>query len=83
MESNGNTILLQEKEKVGEEEEDEEEEIKVKMINNEVENINDVTANMEFNIVIVGKEGKSTIIIYIFILGYRGREKNFVELHSK
>jgi hypothetical protein len=82
MESKGNIILLQEKEKE-EEEEDEEEEIKVKMINNEVENINDVTANMEFNIVIVGKEGKSTIIIYIFILGYRGREKNFVELHSK
>ena len=66
MESKGNIILLQEKEKE-EEEEDEEEEIKVKMINNEVENINDVTANMEFNIVIVGKEGKSTIIIYIFI----------------
>ena len=82
MESKGNIILLQEKEKE-EEEEDEEEEIKVKMINNEVENINDVTANMEFNIVIVGKEGKSSIIIYIFILGYRGREKNFVELHSK
>jgi hypothetical protein len=82
MESKGNIILLQEKEKE-DEEEDEEEEIKVKMINNEVENINDVTANMEFNIVIVGKEGKSTIIIYIFILGYRGREKNFVELHSK
>ena len=66
MESKGNIILLQEKEKE-EEEEDEEEEIKVKMINNEVENINDVTANMEFNILIVGKEGKSTIIIYIFI----------------
>jgi hypothetical protein len=82
MESKGNIILLQEKEKE-DEEEDEEEEIKVKMINNEVENINDVTANMEFNIVIVGKEGKSSIIIYIFILGYRGREKNFVELHSK
>ena len=82
MESKGNIILLQEKEKE-DEEEDEEEEIKVKMINNEVENINDVTANMEFNIVIVGKEGKSTIIIYIFILGYRGREKNFAELHSK
>ena len=82
MESKGNIILLQEKEKE-DEEEDEEEEIKVKMINNEVENINDVTANMEFNIVIVGKEGKSSIIIYIFILGFRGREKNFVELHSK
>ena len=65
MESKGNNILLQEKEKEGEDEEDEEEEIKVKMINNEVENINDVTANMEFNIVIVGKEGKFTIIIYI------------------
>jgi hypothetical protein len=54
---------LQEKEK--EDEEEEEEEIIVKMINNEVENINDITANMGFNIVIVGKEGKSTIIIYI------------------
>jgi hypothetical protein len=64
MESKGNIILLQEKEKEDEEEE-EEEEIIVKMINNEVENINDITANMEFNIVIVGKEGKSTIIIYI------------------
>ena len=68
MESKGNIILLQAKEKEGEED-DEEEEIKVKIINNEVENINDVTANMEFNIIIVGKEGKSTIIIYIFILG--------------
>jgi hypothetical protein len=65
MESKGNIILLQEKEKEDEEEE-EEEEIIVKMINNEVENINDITANMEFNIVIVGKEGKSTIIIIIF-----------------
>jgi len=69
MESKGNIILLQAKEKEGEEDDDEEEEIKVKMINNEVENINDITANMEFNIIIVGKEGKSTIIIYIFILG--------------
>ena len=66
MESKGNNNLLQEKEKVkeGEEEEEEEEEkIKVRLINNEVENLNDVTANMEFNIVIVGKEGKYTIIL--------------------
>ena len=63
MESNGNIKLLQENEKEGEEEE--EEIIKVKIINNEIENLNDVTANMEFNIVIVGKEGKFTIIIYI------------------
>ena len=54
METNGNIILLQEKEKEGEDEEEEEEEIKVKIINNEVENINDITTNMEFNIVIVG-----------------------------
>ena len=83
METNGNIILLQEKEKEGEDEEEEEEEIKVKIINNEVENINDITTNMEFNIVIVGKEGKSTIIIYIFILEYRGWEKNSVELYTK
>jgi len=63
MESKGNNNLLKEKEKEGEEEEEEEEKIKVRMINNEVENLNDVTANMEFNIVIVGKEGKYTIIL--------------------
>ena len=63
MESKGNNNLLKEKEKEGEEEEEEEEKIKVRMINSEVENLNDVTANMEFNIVIVGKEGKYTIIL--------------------
>ena len=70
MESKGNNNLLQEKDKKKEEEEEEEEEekIKVRMINNEVENLNDVTANMEFNIVIVGKEGKYTIILYIIYL---------------
>lgn len=70
MESKGNNNLLQEKEKEkeGEEDEEEEEKIKVRMINNEVENLNDVTANMEFNIVIVGKEGKYTIILYIIYL---------------
>ena len=39
----------------------EKEEISVKIINNDVDNITDIRANMEFNVVIMGKKGKSKI----------------------
>ena len=32
--------------------------ISVKIINNEIENLGEITANMEFNVIVVGKEGK-------------------------
>ena len=35
--------------------------ISVKIINNEIENLGEITANMEFNIIFVGKEGKYNI----------------------
>ena len=37
---------------------EEREEITIKIINNDIENIEGVTPNMEFNIVIMGDEGK-------------------------
>ena len=37
------------------------EEITVKIINNDVENLNDISANMDFNIVLIGPEGKSNL----------------------
>ena len=62
MEENNENPLLKEKE-----------EISVKIINNDVENINEIGANMEFNVMIVGKEGKSKIFKNII---YRSRKKN-------
>ena len=37
------------------------------MINNETENLGELTANIEFNIVVIGKEGKYIIFINNFI----------------
>ncbi len=31
--------------------------ISVKIINNDIENLGEITANMEFNVMMVGKEG--------------------------
>ena len=42
---------------------DEKEEIAIKIINNEIENWGDVNSNMEFNIVVMGDEGKYIKII--------------------
>ena len=41
--------------------------INIKMINNETENLGELTANIEFNIVVIGKEGKYIIFINNFI----------------
>lgn len=43
------------------------EDINIKMINNETENLGELTANIEFNIVVIGKEGKYIIFINNFI----------------
>ena len=37
---------------------EEKEEITIKIINNEIDSIGDVTPNMEFNIMVMGDEGK-------------------------
>ena len=37
---------------------EEKEEITIKIINNEIDNIGDITPNMEFNIMVIGDEGK-------------------------
>ena len=42
---------------------DEKEEIAIKIINNEIENLGEVNSNMEFNIVVMGDEGKYIKII--------------------
>lgn len=52
MEGNEDIIQLQEKE-----------EISLKIINNEVDNLGEIASNMEFNVMIMGKEGK-TFYIY-------------------
>lgn len=51
MEGNEENIQLQEKEQ-----------ITVNIINNEVDNFSEITSNMEFNIMIMGKEGKKYYI---------------------
>ena len=51
MEGNEENIQLQEKEQ-----------ITVNIINNEVDNFSEITSNMEFNIMIMGKEGKKYFI---------------------
>jgi len=38
----------------------EEEKIEIKILNDEVENLSDLSANAEFNIIVLGKEGKSS-----------------------
>lgn len=43
------------------------EDINIKIINNETENLGELTANIEFNIVVIGKEGKYIIFINNFI----------------
>ena len=47
-------------------EEEIKEEITVKIINNEVDNLGEITPSMEFNIMIMGKEGKYIYSFYIF-----------------
>ena len=42
---------------------DENEEITIKIINNDIENLGEVNSNMEFNIVVMGDEGKYIKII--------------------
>ena len=42
---------------------DENEEIAIKIINNDIENLGEVNSNMEFNIVVMGDEGKYIKII--------------------
>ena len=41
---------------------EEKEEITIKIINNEIDNIGDVTPNMEFNVMVMGDEGKINYI---------------------
>ena len=41
--------------------------INIKMLNNETENLGELTAHIEFNIVVIGKEGKYIIFINNFI----------------
>ena len=58
MEENKNNFLLNEIDI---------DDINIKMINNETENLGELTANIEFNIVVIGKEGKYIIFINNFI----------------
>ena len=66
MEDNEENLNIDLEKKEEEIKEEIKEEITVKIINNEVDNLGEITPSMEFNIMVIGKEGKYIYSFYIF-----------------
>ena len=65
MEDNEENINIDLEKKEEEIKEEIKEDLTIKIINNEVDNLGEIIPNMEFNIMVIGKEGKYIYLFYI------------------